>query len=193
MIAPLLEPGNDWIESFVSRRYKGIDDELREELISIGYEALIHAADIWEERYNEDGSPRFFVYAQNHVRRFLREHLRNKDLPFYIPQHEYERDDYKRPEVVRIEDIADVYAHREVKIPEEELIEREELREVARAMEALLSPRERFIIGRLNGFLGEATPTFQELGDELGITKQAAHEAYHRALQKLRDALSQNE
>ncbi len=193
LIEPLIQPGNNWIESLVSRKYRTVDDETRQELISIGYEALIYAADRWEERYDGEGRTKFFIFAQNKVRRALREYMLNKDLPVYVPFHQHGREGFEAPRAVSVDELSTWNAYEEVKTPEEELIQKEQLEEVARIMDEHLTPREKLIVGRMNGFVGEFTPTFEQLGEELGISRQAAHEAYHRALAKIRSELADDE
>lgn len=188
LIAPLLEPGSDWIQSFVSRRYPKVDEETRQELISAGYEALIYAADRWEERYSEGGRTKFFIYAQNTVRAALRDFSRNKDLPFHVPAHQHQKEDFSRPRSVGVEKLSTWDAHDEVQTPEEELIQKEQFELIASAIEEHLTSKEKYILGRILGFIGEKT-SYRGLGKELGISGQRANQIYSRAMEKISKVL----
>lgn len=242
LIAPLLETGSNWVESFCMRKYGRYhsEDEL-EELISIGYEALIISADRWiprsllgeeeieaidlidlgtatsQEIRDYASKEGFFIYAQNRVRTNIREHLLNKDLPIYTPVQQQDKENFEHPKLTDVYALDNMYENRNEfshrfknpyikingidiwdacensKTPEEELLWKEELKAVALCMQKHLSSAERYVIGKINGFIGEKNVTFREVGEELGMSKQAVNEKYHRALKKLRQHLEEED
>lgn len=104
-------------------------------------------------------------YRRNFVRGKPR---RIPEVPLFLPGAD-EEDEIERPETA-LEDPA---------------VRQAEARRDARALLAGLEERERFVLERRFGIRGEAA-TLEEIGREIGVTREAVRQVERKALRKLR-------
>jgi len=205
LIELLLPPNQNWVESIIIRKYKKArtNPEFREELLSVGYEALVHAGDIWEEEYGEDGRSKFFIFAQNQVRSALRiAALSYHKAPLYIPHGVQEEDhqEFKKwlqednedpsPDSQGIRVPLDWVEDNPIIIeestdPETESMVQERNEILLQSMDEVLTPREQEVLSLSFG-LEEKRKTFAAIGEKMGLSPQRIYQLKNEALQKLR-------
>jgi RNA polymerase sigma factor (sigma-70 family) len=204
IVEALLPPHPDWTASFIKRHYsRSTVREHFDDLLQIGYEGLIRAADLWVPRselpksrtetdyqvpsvpaadretlFRYLGDEGFFIYAQNFVRNEIADYLRNVGKPFTIP-------DLAETGTVAQLPLSALDHERFAPSPEDLLIQAEEsgLRWLSEAMETL-TRREKMVVSAYFG-LDRELLELQDIGQLLGVSKQRAHEIKNSALRKV--------
>jgi DNA-directed RNA polymerase specialized sigma subunit len=192
------------VASFIRRLYsRSTIREHFDDMLSLGYEALIRAADIWIPRselarsqtdpsyqvpripagdrdtiFRYLGDEGFFLYAQNHLRNNIGLYLQNVGKPFTVPNTE-------RGRFVEVP-LSALDQERFAPSPEDLLIEAEESgrRWLPEAMETL-TEKERRVVGLYFGLEGPPGLTPTEIGSLMGFSKQRADELKNKALRKI--------
>lgn len=164
----------------VAQNYKGMGLSYSD-LIQEGNNGLFRAIDKFEpERGN-----RFISYAVNWIREGIltalkkRNSLQSDDLP----------DNYDNVDDDSIEGNAINEAFVEYDI------QRQKDKDISVAIKLLLkdlTPRERYIVTKYNGINEKKSKTLEEIGNDLGLTKERVRQINEKAMKKLRASALNN-
>lgn len=168
----------------IAKNYKGLGLSYSD-LIQEANAGLFKAADKFEPELGN----KFISYAVNWIRESIlsalkkRNSLPSEELPVeYNELETYEEADYideKMSDDIYIEDNSDSEKEKDINT-------------VVNLLLKDLTPREQFIVTKYSG-IGERKPkTLEEIGNELGLTKERVRQIYEKAMKKLRVSALEN-
>jgi RNA polymerase sporulation-specific sigma factor len=161
----------------VAKKYQN-EKEDQEDLISIGTIGLIKAV----MTYNTKKGSRLATYAARCIDNELLMYFRSKkktarDVSLYDPiGTDKEGNELSLLDVIESEDVDVV----------EEMQKKEDIQKLYTCLEQSLNPRERQVIIRRYGILGEESCTQREIAHEFGISRSYVSRIEKRALEKLK-------
>lgn len=168
----------------IARNYKGLGLSYSD-LIQEANAGLFKAVDKFEpERGNK-----FISYAVNWIRESILSALKKRNaLPSEdLPMEYNELETYEESEYI------DERMTDEIYLDDNSEMEREkDINTIVKFLLKNLSPREKFIVCKYNGIDERKPKTLEEIGSELGLTKERVRQIHEKAMKKLRASALEN-
>ena len=166
----------------VARNYKGLGLSYSD-LIQEGNAGLFKAI----EKFEPERGYKFISYAVNWIRQSILEALNKKnslksvELPNEINDINYENEVYLE-ETNYCDEISDVF----LDCSNDEKIREKDITTAINLLLSKLSNREQYIVCKYNGIGFKEPFTLEEIGKELGLTKERVRQINEKAMRKLR-------
>jgi RNA polymerase primary sigma factor len=166
----------------IAKNYKGLGLSYSD-LIQEGNTGLFKAVD----KFDPDKGFKFISYAVNWIRQSILEALNKKNsLKFSELPNETDDDilNNENKNELTINDISldDVY----LDISDDEKRREKDIIDVAKFLLTGLTSREKYVICQYNGINEKKPKTLEEIGNNLGITKERVRQINEKAMKKLR-------
>lgn len=171
----------------IASRYKGNGAAISD-LISEGNLGLVKAI----QKFNPDKDVKFISYAVWWVRNAMQEFIKKRQMTLSIEKEEDSLNTVINDRTMK--DSEDDYVtKKEVVLSNEEDEEKRELQKnqkrIIDKILSVLSERERYIIEEYYGISGKKEKNLEEIGNELGITKERVRQIKMVGLNKLRSEI----
>lgn len=164
----------------VARNYKGLGLSYSD-LIQEGNAGLFKAAD----RFDPEKGNKFISYAVNWIKQSIIEALNKKNSlkSLELPNETIEESSEDNKQLT-IDDIPleDVY----LDLSDEERRREKDICDVAKFLLTGLTSREKYIVCKYNGINEKKSQTLEEIGNDLGLTKERVRQINEKAMKKLR-------
>lgn len=164
----------------IARNYKGLGLSYSD-LIQEGNAGLFKAAD----KFDPDKGYKFISYAVNWIKQSILEALNKKNSlkSAELPNETYD-DVLDEKKDLTINDISldDVY----LDLSDDERRREKDICDVAKFLLTGLTSREKYIVCQYNGINEKKSKTLEEIGNDLGITKERVRQINEKAMKKLR-------
>lgn len=168
----------------IARNYKGLGLSYSD-LIQEANAGLFKAADKFEpERGNK-----FISYAVNWIRESILTALKKRNsLPSEeLPVEYNELETYEEAEYLDEKMIDEIYIEDNLDAEREK-----DINSIVKLLLNDLTPKERFVVCKYSGINERKARTLEEIGNELGVTKERVRQIYEKAMKKLRASALEN-
>lgn len=166
----------------IARNYKGLGLSYSD-LIQEGNAGLFKAVD----RFDPDKGFKFISYAVNWIRQSILEALNKKnslksaELPTETNE-EILSDEFRKDLNINDISLEDVY----IDLSDDEKRREKDIIDITKFLLTGLTSREKYIVCQYNGINEKKPKTLEEIGNNLGITKERVRQINEKAMKKLR-------
>lgn len=164
----------------IAKNYKGLGLSYSD-LIQEGNAGLFKAAD----RFDPDKGYKFISYAVNWIRQSILEALNKKNSlkSVELPNETYDETmDEKKDLTINDISLDDTY----LDLSDDERRREKDICDVTKFLLTGLTSREKYIVCQYNGINEKKPKTLEEIGNNLGITKERVRQINEKAMRKLR-------
>lgn len=166
-------------------KWSGGDQQLQDDLYQEGLIALMN------DNYDENKADEATYYKMM-IRYALKKYLTNYSRLIRIPAHQQlnQEEHIKIPTISINTSINDFATINDTLSNEQEDNSDDDVNLAIRGVINQLKPQWQYIVSSYFGFDENKGPmSFQEIADELGVSKQAINEQYHKAIDKIREKI----
>lgn len=166
----------------IARNYKGLGLSYSD-LIQEGNAGLFKAVD----RFDPDKGFKFISYAVNWIKQSILEALNKKnslksaELPTETNE-EILSDEFRKDLNINDISLEDVY----IDLSDDEKRREKDIIDITKFLLTGLTSREKYIVCQYNGINEKKPKTLEEIGNNLGITKERVRQINEKAMKKLR-------
>ena len=172
----------------IASRYKGNGAAISD-LISEGNLGLVKAI----QKFDPDKDVKFISYAVWWVRNAMQEFIKKRQATLNIEKEDETLNTPLKHESFGYDKEDDYVLKKEAVFSDEEDEEKRELhknqKKIVDKILSVLSDRERYIVEEYYGISGKKEKNLEEIGNELGITKERVRQIKEQSLKKLRSEI----